>query len=245
MSTIEHELSKNELISILRFIVDCRNADERNSLKYLMEQLQYMVTINQTTVGICRVEQPINTQIQPITFLEIMKKENTACGEQANAFHRVKRLSARDQIQDLRDVNNHSNKSCAPQHNARIEWMDGLLRSCQRLERESVMSCVYIKKNSIDLPIKERTILEYVVPHLLEVVYRIYMRESNGVPPSLTAREKEVLLWIIEGKSSWAIARALRVSERTVKFHLGNIYIKLGVNTRVQVATLAMKLALL
>ena len=36
----------------------------------------------------------------------------------------------------------------------------------------------------------------------------------------LTAREREVLRWVAGGKTSWEISVILKISERTVKFHL-------------------------
>jgi LuxR family quorum sensing-dependent transcriptional regulator len=36
----------------------------------------------------------------------------------------------------------------------------------------------------------------------------------------LTAREREVLRWAADGKTSWEVSVILRISERTVKFHL-------------------------
>ncbi|GAB4459681.1 MAG: hypothetical protein OHK0029_22560 [Armatimonadaceae bacterium] len=50
----------------------------------------------------------------------------------------------------------------------------------------------------------------------------------------LTKREIEVLMKVIEGKSSKEVADELFVSKRTVDFHLANIYEKLHVNNRVQ-----------
>lgn len=50
----------------------------------------------------------------------------------------------------------------------------------------------------------------------------------------LTKREVEVLMLVIEGKSSKQVADHLFVSKRTVDFHLANIYSKLSVTNRVQ-----------
>jgi LuxR family quorum sensing-dependent transcriptional regulator len=36
----------------------------------------------------------------------------------------------------------------------------------------------------------------------------------------LTTREREVLRWVAGGKTSWEISIILKISERTVKFHL-------------------------
>lgn len=50
----------------------------------------------------------------------------------------------------------------------------------------------------------------------------------------LTARELEVLRLVAEGRTNQNVARALEVSEQTVKFHLCNVYRKLGVGNRTE-----------
>lgn len=58
---------------------------------------------------------------------------------------------------------------------------------------------------------------------------------------TLTKREKDVLCWAAEGKTAWEIGAILSISERTVKFHLSNIYRKLGVHTRAQALMTAIR----
>ena len=60
----------------------------------------------------------------------------------------------------------------------------------------------------------------------------------------LTAKERGVLEWMVEGKTAWEIGRILSISERTVKFHLHNVYTKLGVQNRAQAVTAARRLKL-
>lgn len=48
----------------------------------------------------------------------------------------------------------------------------------------------------------------------------------------LTEREHEVLLLIARGSSNIQIANKLNLSLRTIKYHTGNIYSKLGVRSR-------------
>jgi DNA-binding CsgD family transcriptional regulator len=48
----------------------------------------------------------------------------------------------------------------------------------------------------------------------------------------LSAREKEVVRLLMEGKSNKQIALQLEISESTVEFHLTRIYTKLGVSSR-------------
>jgi DNA-binding NarL/FixJ family response regulator len=66
-----------------------------------------------------------------------------------------------------------------------------------------------------------------------------------GTPGSgldaLTSREREVLAELTKGRSNREIARALGVSEKTVKAHVSAVLAKLGVQDRTQAALLAVR----
>ena len=49
-----------------------------------------------------------------------------------------------------------------------------------------------------------------------------------------STREREVIELLLQGKSNKQIALALRIANRTVEFHLSNIYAKLGVTSRTE-----------
>jgi DNA-binding NarL/FixJ family response regulator len=55
-------------------------------------------------------------------------------------------------------------------------------------------------------------------------------------PGVLTARELEILRHVAAGLSNGKIARELWVTEQTVKFHLSNVYRKLGLANRTEAA---------
>lgn len=55
----------------------------------------------------------------------------------------------------------------------------------------------------------------------------------------LTEREIQVLRMVAQGKTNAAIAAALNVAERTVCFHLGRTFDKLGVHSRTEAAVWA------
>lgn len=59
------------------------------------------------------------------------------------------------------------------------------------------------------------------------------IEQRHDVETKLTEREREVLAVAAEGLTAREIAERLGVRERTVTTHLGNIYGKLGVGTRV------------
>jgi DNA-binding NarL/FixJ family response regulator len=67
---------------------------------------------------------------------------------------------------------------------------------------------------------------------------------GDGAPSEravLTEREREVLVQIARGRSNREIARALVVSEKTVKTHVSNLLMKLGVHDRTQAALFAVR----
>jgi DNA-binding NarL/FixJ family response regulator len=64
-------------------------------------------------------------------------------------------------------------------------------------------------------------------------------RNGGGVSHSeslLSKRQRQVAQLLAKGASNKEIARALHICERTVKNHIGNIFEKIGVSSRVQAA---------
>jgi DNA-binding NarL/FixJ family response regulator len=55
----------------------------------------------------------------------------------------------------------------------------------------------------------------------------------------LTARERDILRLVASGRTNKAIAATLNISERTVKFHIGEILARLGASNRAQAVDIA------
>jgi DNA-binding response OmpR family regulator len=64
--------------------------------------------------------------------------------------------------------------------------------------------------------------------------------EAMSLSFKLTAREAEVLYWVVKGKINRDIADILGASPATVKKHLERVFAKLGVETRTAAAGMAM-----
>lgn len=67
------------------------------------------------------------------------------------------------------------------------------------------------------------------------------LARSESSMIALTAREQGVLSLIAGGRSNREIARELGVSEKTVKTHVSNLLMKLGVHDRTQAALYAVR----
>ena len=67
---------------------------------------------------------------------------------------------------------------------------------------------------------------------------------GGELPEPLTGREREVLQLLAEGLSNKLLARRLRISEHTVKFHVSSIYGKLGAANRTEAVSHAARAGL-
>jgi DNA-binding NarL/FixJ family response regulator len=97
----------------------------------------------------------------------------------------------------------------------------------------------YIVKsvNPLDLPSALRQALEGTVYHALGLPD--IDDEASAKSAGLTEREIAILKAVARGLSNQAIGKELWVTEQTVKFHLTNIYRKLGVANRTEAARYA------
>lgn len=81
-------------------------------------------------------------------------------------------------------------------------------------------------------------IIGHLIPHIAEIL----MRPTLWNHPRLTPKEIEVIKWCAHGKSYWEISLVMSISERTVKFHMNNIFRKLDVLNKSQAVARCMSL---
>ncbi len=103
--------------------------------------------------------------------------------------------------------------------------------SIEAAERAGASAYVLKSVSSVDLPALLRQVA---------AGYSVFQAPSEpaaragdgGEQPALTERELTILAAVASGKTTKAISAELWVSEHTIKFHLTNIYRKLGVSNR-------------
>jgi LuxR family maltose regulon positive regulatory protein len=87
--------------------------------------------------------------------------------------------------------------------------------------------------------------LDYVTELLASFGELTRSDERARLLSALTPREREILRELSRSVANKVIARSLDLNENAVKFHLKNIYRKLGVVSRTMAVTVAEKLELL
>jgi two-component system nitrate/nitrite response regulator NarP len=81
---------------------------------------------------------------------------------------------------------------------------------------------------------------QWLDPEMMRRALSVAIDSNVATPVSkLTNREKEIMRLVAQGLRNKEIARLTRISEGTVKMHLHNIYDKLGVGSRTELAMLA------
>lgn len=80
-----------------------------------------------------------------------------------------------------------------------------------------------------------------LAPEAAQVLMHAATRKEENANFGLTDREREILRAMVQGRSNPEIADQLVVSRSTVKFHVSNILMKLGVGSRTEAVALALQ----
>ncbi len=80
-----------------------------------------------------------------------------------------------------------------------------------------------------------------IPPAMTKKLLSMHKQENNEEDKTLTPREMEVLLALVEGLSNKDIASRLYISDKTVKIHVSNIFRKFDVKSRSQAIIFAVQ----
>jgi DNA-binding CsgD family transcriptional regulator len=124
-------------------------------------------------------------------------------------------------------------------------WIKHQISSTQLLEQPT--PCLPLRIEQDD----KQLVIRFVVKSLQRRYFLLLAEDTVSILPclellGLSARETEVLLWVMRGEANQAIAKHLDVHLSTVRKHLESIYRKLGVQSRTEaIAQVLDKLGLL
>lgn len=120
-----------------------------------------------------------------------------------------------------------------------ISYGEGLIVPAYRGEAGGVVLFVGVDPDKDSIV---RSALHLLAHSALEQVTRIAAHPRRKDVGLLSPREIECLRWAAAGKTDVEIGRILTISPRTTRFHIENAKKKLGVSTRVQAVTEALRL---
>ncbi|MGF1680089.1 helix-turn-helix transcriptional regulator [Photobacterium minamisatsumaniensis] len=112
-------------------------------------------------------------------------------------------------------------------------------------QRQSELSMLMLSFGDRQPSDDEVNALFLLAPHLyltLNNISKPPVEANSRLNATITAREKELLHWLKIGKSNWEMGQVMGISERTVKYHLHNIYTKFGVSNRTHAVARALEL---
>ncbi|MEI8703031.1 helix-turn-helix transcriptional regulator [Mesorhizobium sp. ISC15] len=89
------------------------------------------------------------------------------------------------------------------------------------------------------------TYLQLAAVHFHRMGAKFASLNEFDAGPVLSFRERECILWISRGKSSWEIGKILAISPNTVNFHLKNVKHKLDASSRTLAAIKAVSLGII
>jgi DNA-binding CsgD family transcriptional regulator len=117
--------------------------------------------------------------------------------------------------------------------------------------RDGFRSVILMReRDDLDFSERDRAVLELLRPHFRAREARAALRQAllsppvastrqvDGTEPHLTTREREIVALVAAGMTNAEIAAELWVTPGTVKKHLENVYLKLGVGSRAAAANL-------
>jgi DNA-binding CsgD family transcriptional regulator len=243
------EICKRDLQGVLNVVHDCLDIQDTNGIKSVLDRFHDLVPFSGAVV--CNVEK-ILPDNNPVFSNVINHSYNSDWGEVyfENNFIEVdpvvnfslnskqpftwstafRRLSTKDR--KAKEFITLAND---------FKLKDGIAHQIANPRNGTLLSL------SISHP-KNRyftQLVEHFTPHLNESLQSILKQQATITPADLSEREREVLRWTSEGKSSWDISMILNISERTVKFHIMNIKKKLDAVNRAHAVAKALRMKII
>ena len=241
MSSATLQLTESALHEILNFVVSSRISDRKPLYESLRQLGRGVLNLDEMVVGQCGAT------------------KDAAGSDRCSRFNPVLSMSGTKKASSPLSPCGHSIQqasSCAG--DASVGSIDGNDTSprqrvvvCQQQKIRHASSLCVVSSTTARSPEDVSALIKMILPYLEEAFQRVgpeqqdmqqstLTAEHGGKTASLTSREREVLNWTAKGKGCWETGLIVGISERTVKFHLQNIYRKLNVLNRAQaVATAA------
>lgn len=242
---IEH-LSKKDLVLAIEIINESLYCQTEGQLELLMGRFSELLPFQASLSCVFRRKNPesvisliriINFNY-PVDYLEKLHQRNLLLKNPV-LLENIKIFSLQDSLYNLQQQNSLNT------HHELVSLVDDyrFYRAQEEVSREMgdlhPVAGSFFCYHRLALCARTKEVLKLVIPHFHEALKRIET-SSNRKTDKLTNREKIVIQWLKEGKTTWDISVILNISQRTVKFHVSNILRKLDAVNRTHAVAKAM-----
>lgn len=248
MSGYEEIISKKDLLDILDTTSDCLRCSSATDINDIMSSFGELIDFRYAIYGLATLDRngtivkydTINLSY-PSEWLELYK---------ANELHRLDPIAKENFLSyDLqywadtykKDPSSLAFSSVAGEFNLSDGYTYGVANS-SRTE-----GCIFSIAGMVQKHSRTEFILNRLVPHFHQAFSAVLSapKMKSRLAVSLSNREREILNWVKNGKSSWEVSAILAISERTVKFHVDNIMKKLDAVSRTHAVAVALSAGLI
>lgn len=98
-----------------------------------------------------------------------------------------------------------------------------------------------IAGSKLSKSLRNRAIIKNIAPHFHQLAAKLVHQQTFHKIPQITPREREVLLWVMEGKTNWEISVILGISQESIKDYLSNIMRKLDACNRAHAVAIVLQ----
>lgn len=249
MTRIPSDLTKHELVTVLELIHASLNINTEEEFRSLLTRLTALIPCSHIIIGLGKIDSYTRFQgflkmvnvSYPLDWVDLYMKEDYAKIDPILRSH-FGRFLTQIWSETYRQATSLPEQKFIRNAEAfRLSEGITLGVACHRSGAGSVFS---FAGPSMPDHVRHTTLLEHLIPHLHVALMRT-VSPSSTHNPDLSHREREVLDWMKEGKTSWEISHILHISERTVNFHVQNILSKLQASTRGHAIALAIQQGLI
>jgi LuxR family quorum sensing-dependent transcriptional regulator len=237
------DLSKTELVALLEVISDCANCDSMEMFFAVTSKLENLLQAGHIVFLSSKKDFPSTAEtIQeinvsyPADWTEIYRSQN---------YTEVDPLisSGRTGLLYWKDVY----KKIPPDQEFYSQAKSfGLGNGFSHIiSNQQIFGLISVADEKLANSPRSRAIINNLAPHFHQLVQLLTHKQARENVPKLTPREREVLLWAMEGKSNWEISVILGISQESIKGHIANILRKLEASSRAHAVAIAMQYDLL
>jgi DNA-binding CsgD family transcriptional regulator len=253
-NSLNRLLSKQDLVSLVDLISTSLNCTCESDLTGLLQRLKGLVPLDYAFCGLAKISS--SNGVDSFKSINISYPEEWLDLYIARKYNLCDPVFATNFIKPGLQLWSETYESNPPPHKFLSDAHDfGLIQGytfgmkSRTGNASSSNSLFSFSGKSLENHKRSNLILETVMPHVHEALVRVTStqqeKENVTAASQISAREKEVLHLLKDGKNSWAVSTILNISERTVNYHVGNIMEKLGAESRLHAVAIAAKLNLI